>query len=172
MRRASRPSRAVDPSPSGLFFSSSEERWLSPRSRPPDIAADDPSPPFLSGQQGRCAPSGPLCGQEGCHRQELRRGHLLPPLRSRSRVRSRDLPSQGENHGQRCSGGRRAGIDSVEPAPPLVFVRAGPSSVSRMRDCRSRRRVASRPSRASGHARWLGKNPISSPTQWGHRFVM
>ena len=81
-------------------------------------------------------------------------------------MRSRDLPSQGENHGQRCSGGRRAGIDSVEPAPPLVFVRAGPSSVSRMRDCRSRRRVASRPSRASGHARWLGKNPISSPTQW------
>ena len=61
---------------------------LSPRSilSPPGPLADLFRSLSLapSGQQGGCPSAGPLRRQEGCHRQELRRGHLLPPPGTRS----------------------------------------------------------------------------------------
>jgi hypothetical protein len=51
---------------------------------------------LFAGQQGGGGPPGPLRRKEGGHRQELRRGHQLPPVRTCARVRPRHLPSQGE----------------------------------------------------------------------------
>ena len=100
--------------------SQAKERLPSPRSRPPDIAADDPLPPLpLRPTRSWCSFRAAMRARRLSSSRTMTRAPP-PPLRSRPRVGLATYPRKVRTRPRRCFSGRRAGIGRVDPAPPIV----------------------------------------------------
>ena len=148
--------------PPAYFSRLSGERLPSPRSRPPDIAADDPLPPLpLRPTRSWCSFRAAMRARRLSSSRTMTRAPP-PPLRSRPRVRSRDLPSQGENHGHGgVLAGAAQGSTGSTPRRPSCSLerdhRACPGFASIGRVVASRRVRGARP----GPRDLTRENPIS-----------
>ena len=146
--------------------SQAKERLPSPRSRPPDIAADDPLPPLpLRPTRSWCSFRAAMRARRLSSSRTMTRAPPPAPTVTPSCAVSRPT-LEGENHGH---GGVLAGAargSTGRPAPPIVFARRDHRRVPDLRlSVASSRRVAS-VARVRDRAMARGK-PYFPVPQWG-----